>query len=70
MNRFNKAAGTYEANRKIYDAHLAKQMQELRLDRDVHKQMAEEQFFRRMIWKLLFVISFAINVGYWIGGNL
>jgi hypothetical protein len=68
MNRFNKAAGTYEANRKIYDAHLAKQMQELRLDRDVYKQMAEDQFFRRMIWKLLFVISLAINAAHWIGG--
>jgi hypothetical protein len=68
MNRYNKAAGTYEANRKIYDAHLAKQMQELKLDRDVYKQMAEDQFFRRMIWKLLFVISFAINAAYWIGG--
>jgi hypothetical protein len=68
MNQFNKAAGTYEANKKIYDAHLAKQMQELRLDRDVYKQMAEDQFFRRMIWKLLFVISFAINAAYWIGG--
>ena len=68
MDRFNKAAGTYEANRKIYDAHLAKQIQELRLDRDVYKQMAEDQFFRRMIWKLLFVISFAVNAAYWIGG--
>jgi hypothetical protein len=70
MNQFKNAVDTYESNRKIYDAHLAKQMKELRLDRDVHKQMAEEQLIRRLIWKLLFVISFAVNVGYWMGGNM
>jgi hypothetical protein len=68
MNQFKNAVDTYEANRKIYDAHLAKQMQELRLNRDVYKQMAEDQSLRRIIWKLLFVISFAINAADWIGG--
>jgi hypothetical protein len=69
MNELKNAVDTYDSNRKIYDAHLAKQVQELRLDRDVYKQMAEDQFFRRMIWKFLFVISFAINAGYWLGGK-
>jgi hypothetical protein len=68
MNQFKNAVDTYESNRKIYDAHLAKQVQEMRLDRDVYKQMAEDQYFRRIIWKLLFVISFGINAAYWIGG--
>jgi hypothetical protein len=68
VDGFNKARTQYEENQSNYDAYLADEANRLKVELVAANDRLEDQYFRRMIWKLLFVISFGINVGLWIGG--
>jgi hypothetical protein len=67
---FNNARTQYEENQGHYNTFLANEANRLKVELVAANDRLEDQYFRRMIWKMLFVISFGINVGLWIGGAL
>ena len=68
MADIKKAKRIYDQNKSAYDVFLAEKVKAVTAERDELKERLEDQFFSRMIWKLLFIISLGVHVGQLLGG--